>query len=106
MMDLERGDEQGPWGNADACARFGHGICHALGRLMEPTMTTTSDSGRVVRASRVLMLLSLGTLLWASWQRLASTHRARLVTKPEALPEPLQTWEGEGGSPVHDLAAS
>jgi hypothetical protein len=73
---------------------------------MEEPMTTTSDSGRADRSSRVLMLLSLGTLLWASWQRFASTHRARQGAKPEALPEPLQTWEGEGGSPVHDLSAS
>lgn len=69
-------------------------------------MITTSHSGRVDRSSRVLMLLSLGTLLWASWQRLASTHRLRQGAKPAALPEPLQTWEGEGGSPVHDSSAS
>ncbi len=69
-------------------------------------MIVTSHSGRVDRSSRVLMLLSLATLLWASWQRCASTHRARQGTQPQALPEPLQTWEGEGGSPVHDLSVS
>ncbi len=69
-------------------------------------MITTSPSSRVVRSSRVLLLLSLGTLLWASWQRFSSTHRSRQGAKPQALPEPLQTWEGEGGSPVHDLSAS
>jgi hypothetical protein len=74
--------------------------------LKELPMTTLSDAGRVDRSSRWLMLLSLGTLLWASWQRCASTHRLRQAAKPEALPEPLQTWEGEGGSAVHDLSAS
>jgi hypothetical protein len=74
--------------------------------LMEVPMITTSYPGRVDRPSRVLMLLSLATLLWASWQRCASKHRSRLAAKPQALPEPLQTWEGEGGPPVHDLPAS
>jgi hypothetical protein len=70
-------------------------------------MTTTSDTGGVDRSSRWLMLLSLGTLLWASWQRCAATHRSRRHAKPKALPEPLQTWEGEGGPPAaHDLSAS
>jgi transcriptional regulator of acetoin/glycerol metabolism len=66
----------------------------------------TSHSGRVDRSSRLLMLLSLATLLWASWQRCAVTHHTRQGAKPHALPEPLQTWEGEGGSPVHDRSAT
>lgn len=44
-----------------------------------------------------LMLLALGALLARSWNSCCGTHQRRHANKPEAKPEPVQTWEGEGG---------
>ena len=41
-------------------------------------------------------------LLAASWRQLRQTHRER--TNNRAAPQPLHTWEGEGGRPSPDAA--
>lgn len=46
---------------------------------------------------RALALLALTILSIAGWTALRSKHQQRLAAKPKAKPEPLQTWEGEGG---------
>jgi hypothetical protein len=48
---------------------------------------------------QALWLFSAGMLLWSSWRCVIRTHRLRVASRPACLPEPLQTWETEGGRP-------
>ncbi|MEO8297558.1 MAG: hypothetical protein ABI574_07080 [Burkholderiales bacterium] len=52
------------------------------------------------RLSVVLVALGLGAVLVNSWMACARTHRQRMSSRPQTLPEKLQTWEGEGGGLV------
>lgn len=51
---------------------------------------------------RLVLLVALGALASAAVQTVANTHRRRTRARPAALPERLQTWEGEGGRPDPD----
>lgn len=44
-----------------------------------------------------LLGLALAGLLAFMWLDLRTCHQRRLREKTRAKPEPLQTWEGEGG---------
>lgn len=46
---------------------------------------------------QMLALATLGALLGLSWRSLAAVRDERRHTRPDAEPEHLQTWEGEGG---------
>ncbi len=59
-----------------------------------PELEKTAPSS----ARTLMLVITLGALLAASWQRCRTTHRRRLAGRAQALPERLQTWEGEGGS--------
>jgi hypothetical protein len=48
-------------------------------------------------SGRLGAALALFGLLGWCWRRLGAVHRDRLGSRPAALPEPLQVWEGEGG---------
>lgn len=50
--------------------------------------------------TRLLPLIGLGMLLCASARCVWRTRQARRSARPEVLPEPLQTWEAEGGRPT------
>ncbi len=56
-------------------------------------------------SNRFSSLLILGTLLCVSWMACSRTHRQRRIENPVALPERLQTWEGEGGQNQMDAAS-
>jgi hypothetical protein len=43
--------------------------------------------------------LCAGVLAWNSWRCVSRTHRLRVQGRSACVPEPLQTWEGEGGRP-------
>lgn len=45
-----------------------------------------------------LTLLTGGLLAWTA-MCVQRTHRRRTESRPAALPERVQTWEGEGGRP-------
>ena len=47
--------------------------------------------------NKLLAFSALAGLLAFAFDSCRHTHRRRLVAKPEQKPEPLQTWEGEGG---------
>jgi hypothetical protein len=44
-----------------------------------------------------LVAVALASLLTQTWRTCRETHRRRHASRPEPKPEPLQTWEGEGG---------
>jgi hypothetical protein len=46
-----------------------------------------------------LCMLAAGALLWNSWRYVSRVHRLRLQGQSDCLPQPLETWEGEGGRP-------
>jgi len=46
---------------------------------------------------RLLTSLALITIAYAALTRVNKVHAARSQGKPAAKPEPVQTWEGEGG---------
>ncbi|HEY9029438.1 MAG TPA: hypothetical protein VIP05_34445 [Burkholderiaceae bacterium] len=46
---------------------------------------------------RLLTSLALITLAYAALSRVNKVHTSRSAAKPEAKPEAVQTWEGEGG---------
>ncbi len=54
----------------------------------------------VPAVSRLVGWVALGAILGGVWNACRSTHRRRLAHRADALPERLQTWEGEGGSPL------
>lgn len=57
----------------------------------------TPPHGRPHRGGeRVLRYLLLG-LLAVTWMDLRRCHARRRLARSAAKPEPLQTWEGEGG---------
>lgn len=52
-------------------------------------------------SNRTIPLLALIALSLTSLAALRRAHRRRLAATSSAMPQPLQTWEGEGGgSPV------
>ena len=54
---------------------------------------------REVKPMRTLFLTAaLTVLMLRTMSLLGRTHRGRLAAKPQAKPEPLQRWEGEGGN--------
>jgi hypothetical protein len=46
---------------------------------------------------RTIALLTLVALSVTGWSVILSSQRRRLAGRSAAKPEPLQTWEGEGG---------
>jgi hypothetical protein len=60
---------------------------------------TLSDHAGPGLGRTLLMTLTLGLLVVASWRRIGATHARRTGSKPKKLPRRLQTWEGEGGRP-------
>jgi hypothetical protein len=58
------------------------------------------DAAASALVRQVLLLGSAGALLWNSWRCVQRTHSLRRDGKSRKPPEPLQTWEGEGGRPV------
>ncbi len=58
---------------------------------------TISLAPRPSAMKSAVVLLVLGGVLAASWRHCATTHHRRLSSRHSGKPEPLQTWEGEGG---------
>lgn len=46
---------------------------------------------------RAGQLLALAGLVGVAWRCVSDTHARERKARPEALPEPLQVWEDEGG---------
>jgi hypothetical protein len=59
-----------------------------------PLYGAAHDLGRYT-----LWALCAGALAWNSWRLVNRTHRLRVQGRSDCVPEPLQTWEGEGGRP-------
>lgn len=47
--------------------------------------------------AQAVLLLALAALVAKTWRSCSRTHQRRLSERPQPKPEPLQTWEGEGG---------
>ena len=62
------------------------------GRSHFRTAPSAFGSGR-----HALLLLAAGWLLSKGWQVLSRARQAQVNAESVALPERLQTWEGEGG---------
>ena len=58
-------------------------------------MSTTPP--RAPWCRQLLLFGSAGALLWNSWRCVHRAHRLRRDARSRTVPEPLQTWEGEGG---------
>lgn len=48
-------------------------------------------------AAHAVLLVALAALVAKAWRNCSHTHRRRLSERAQPKPEPLQTWEGEGG---------
>jgi len=49
------------------------------------------------RSHPLLLLTALVGLAGVCYRSVACVHRTRLQKRPQAEPEHIQTWEGEGG---------
>ena len=60
-------------------------------------------TGRLLpsECTRVMLLAgAVGFLIAHCCSRCAAVHQRRKAARPAAMPQNLQRWEGEGGSPV------
>jgi hypothetical protein len=49
------------------------------------------------RSHHLLCLAALAGLVGVCYRSVACVHRTRLQKRPQAEPQHIQTWEGEGG---------
>lgn len=62
-----------------------------------PTVPAMQAAAPAHKAITALQALALGVLLAQSWRLCRHTLERRRTGRPQAKPQPLQTWEGEGG---------
>jgi hypothetical protein len=53
-----------------------------------------------IAAPRIVPVLLTVTLIMLAVIAVGQTHRRRFLMRGAALPDELQTWEGEGGQPI------
>lgn len=62
---------------------------------------------RLLPAGRVRAMVAFaaaGFLVARCFAGCRTVHQRRAAARPEAMPQNLQRWEDEGGSPVHPVA--